>query len=306
MAGRAGARVGLVGTGMLGGAVGARLMDAGYGLAVYNRTRDKAARLGDAGARVCATPGEVAACSDLVVTVVRDAGAVRDVVFGDKGVVGGARAGGGGVAVADMSTINPVESAGIAAELADVYDIPMLDIPVMGGPNVAVSGGLVMMASGDGATFEAYRGVLDAMAHKVFYLGGRSGTAHSVKLAMNLQISMLALALSEGITLTRGAGVDPEVFLKILNSTYFKTGMSENKAYRMARGSYDATFTLANLEKDLRTINEAAKTFGAKLPMAGRAGEVYGDAVRAGLGGLDYTGILEHVRRMSDGSGEGS
>ena len=79
---------------------------------------------------------------------------------------------------------------------------------------------------------------------------------------MNLQIAMLALSLSEGITLTRKAGFDPEVFLKILNSTYFKTGMSEKKAYNMIDGKFDATFTLANLKKDITTINNAAKELG--------------------------------------------
>ncbi len=291
-------RIGLVGTGMLGGAVGMRLLDKGYKLAAYNRTPGKAAALGKRGARICGTPGEAARHSDLVITAVRDAGAVRDVVFGDDGIASGAR--GGRVAVADMSTINPAESGRIAARLADECGMPMLDIPVMGGPNVAVSGGLVMMVSGDAATYEAFGGVLDAVARKVFYLGGRVGTAHSVKLAMNLQISMLALALSEGITLTRAAGIDPEVFLKILNSTYFKTGMSENKAHRMIAGSFSPTFTLENLEKDLRTINDAAGSLGAKLPMADRAGDMYRNAVDAGLGGLDYTGIIEYIGGLAD------
>ena len=77
--------------------------------------------------------------------------------------------------------------------------------------------------------YEKFKDVFDIIAEKVFFLGD-SGTAHSIKLAMNLQLAMLALSISEGITLTRKAGFDPEIFLKILNSTYFKTGMSEKKA----------------------------------------------------------------------------
>ena len=102
----------------------------------------------------------------------------------------------------------------------------------MGGPNVAIDGKLVMMISGNEKTYEKFSDVFDTIAEKIFFLG-ESGTAHSIKLAMNLQIAMLALSLSEGITLTRKAGFDPEIFLKILNSTYFKTGMSENKAQKM-------------------------------------------------------------------------
>jgi 3-hydroxyisobutyrate dehydrogenase len=136
------------------------------------------------------------------------------------------------------------------------------------------------------------------IANKVFYLG-ENGVAHSVKLAMNLQIAMLALALSEGITLARGAKIDPEIFLQILNSTYFKTGMSENKAYRMIKGDFEPTFTLANLKKDLDTINEAAKAFGLHLPMAETANKIYQDAEENGFAEMDYTAILAYLKEHS-------
>ena len=80
--------------------------------------------------------------------------------------------------------------------------------------------------------------IFNVIANRVFHLG-ENGTAHAVKLAMNLQITMLALALSEGITLVRGANIDPKIFLEILNSTYFKTGMSENKAFKMIKDQFE-------------------------------------------------------------------
>ena len=116
---------------------------------------------------------------------------------------------------------------------------------------------------------------------------------------MNLQIAMLALAISEGITLARGAKIEPEVFLQILNSTYFKTGMSENKAYKMLQGDYNPTFTLSNLKKDLDTINEAEKSYGLSLPMATMANQVYQDAEQDGFGALDYTAILDYLKKTS-------
>jgi 3-hydroxyisobutyrate dehydrogenase len=125
---------------------------------------------------------------------------------------------------------------------------------------------------------------------------GQNGTAHAIKLAMNLQIAMLALALSEGIMLARGASIDPEVFLNILNSTYFKTGMSENKAHKMIKGSFEPTFTLDNLKKDLDAINAAAESFGLYLPMTKKANEVYQNAVDLGFGQIDYTGILQYLK----------
>jgi 3-hydroxyisobutyrate dehydrogenase len=168
----------------------------------------------------------------------------------------------------------------------------------MGGPNVAIDGKLVLMASGNKNVFEAYKQVFDTIANKTFFLG-KSGSAHSIKIAMNLQISLLALALSEGITLTRKAGFDPEKFLEILNSTYFKTGMSENKAHKMIKDEFEPTFTLKNLQKDLDIITETAKDFGAVLPMAERANEIYRDAVNAGFGEIDYTGILAYIKKLS-------
>jgi 3-hydroxyisobutyrate dehydrogenase len=168
----------------------------------------------------------------------------------------------------------------------------------MGGPNVAIDGNLVLMASGDEDAFGEYKQVFDTIAKKTFFLG-KSGSAHSIKLAMNLQISLLALSLAEGITLTRKAGFDPEKFLEILNSTYFSTGMSQNKAYRMIKDEYQPTFTLKNLKKDLDAITATAKDFGATLPIAERANQIYRDAVDAGFGEIDYTGILEYVKKLS-------
>ena len=197
-----------------------------------------------------------------------------------------------------MSTINPSSAINFSKKLHE-EGIDSLEIPVMGGPNVAIHGQLVLMASGNKDVFEAYKKVFDTIANKTFFLG-KSGSAHSIKIAMNLQISLLALALSEGITLTRKAGFDPEKFLEILNSTYFKTGMSENKAHKMIKDEFEPTFTLKNLQKDLDIITETAKEFGAVLPMAERANEIYAKAVKAGLGEIDYTGILAYIKKLSE------
>ena len=129
---------------------------------------------------------------------------------------------------------------------------------------------------------------------------GENGVANSIKLAMNLQITMLAFALSEGITLVKKSGVDPKIFLEILNSTYFKTGMSEKKAYKMIEGKYDATFTLSNLKKDITTMTNAAKSLGVELPMIRKAEEVYENAIKEGFGDIDYTGIIEYLKKINE------
>ena len=287
-------KIGIIGTGILGEAVGLHLLKSGYNLTVFNRTKSKTEKLAKDGANVVDTPKQVAKESDLIITVIRDANVVMKVGFGDNGI---SAAKNENLVVADMSTINPNSAKEISEKFSN-HGIEFLETPVMGGPNVAIDGKLVMMISGKENVFEKFRKVFETIAHKTYFLGD-TGTAHSIKLAMNLQIAMLALSLSEGITLTRKAGFNPEIFLKILNSTYFKTGMSENKAYKMINDSFIPTFTLENLKKDLGTINDAAKSFGAELPMAKLANETYEKAIESGFAEIDYTGILAYLKKIN-------
>ena len=287
-------KIGIVGTGMLGEAVGLHLLDVGYEITVFNRSKKKTEKLENKGAIVVDFPKNVAEKSELVIMVVKDADAVKDVVFGDCGILAGRHE---GMCIADMSTINPNSTREISKKVTE-NGIDYMEIPVMGGPNVAINGKLVIMASGEKEVFEKFKTIFESIADQSIYLGD-TGTAHSIKLAMNLQIAMLALSLSEGITLTKKAGFDPEIFLKVLNSTYFKTGMSEGKAYKMINDSVKPTFTLANLKKDLDTINDAAESFDAELPMAKIARKIYADATDAGFGDIDYTGIISYIRKLS-------
>jgi len=288
-------KIGIIGTGMLGEAVGLHLLDSGYSVSVYNRTKSKTKNLEEKGADVAELPSVVAESSDLIITCVKDADAVKQVLFGQGGVVSGKH---DDMTVADMSTINPNAAKEISKKLHD-EGIKSIEIPVMGGPNVAIDGKLVLMASGDKESFERFSKVFNTIANKTFFLG-ESGSAHSIKLAMNLQISLLALSLSEGIMLTKKAGFDPEIFLEILNSTYFSTGMSQNKAFKMIKDEYQPTFTLKNMKKDLDTIIASAKDFDAKLPIAERANEIYKQALDAGFGEIDYTGILAYIKKLSE------
>ena len=287
-------KIGIVGTGMLGEAVGLHLLDVGYEITVFNRSKKKTEKLENKGAIVVDSPKNVAEKSELVIVVVKDADAVKDVVFGDYGILAGRHE---GMCIADMSTINPNSTREISKKVTE-NGIDYMEIPVMGGPNVAINGKLVIMASGKREVFERFKTIFESIADQSIYLGD-TGTAHSIKLAMNLQIAMLALSLSEGITLTKKAGFDPEIFLKVLNSTYFKTGMSEGKAHKMINDSVKPTFTLANLKKDLDTINDAAESFDAELPMAKIARKIYADATDAGFGDIDYTGIISYIRKLS-------
>ena len=288
-------KIGIIGIGMLGEAVAENLLNLGYDISVYNRTKEKARGVEIKGATIMSSPKAVAENAELVIIIVKDAVAVREVSFGKNGIIESTNK---KLIVADMSTIDSVESKNIANEFQQ-NKIQKLEIPVMGGPNVAITGKLVMMVSGPKTSFDYCKEIFDKIANKVFFLG-EQGTANSIKLAMNLQITMLALSLSEGITLVEKSKVDPKIFLKVLNSTYFKTGMSENKAFKMINGDYDATFTMANLKKDITTMTNTAKELGIKLPMISKAEEIYENAINEGLGNLDYTRIIEYIKKINN------
>ena len=288
-------KIGIIGLGMLGNAVALHLLDSGFEVTVYNRTKEKTMQAREKGAKVVTSPKEIAENSELIITIVKDAAAVKEISFEKDGIIEGKHE---KLIVADMSTIDPLESKNISRKFQE-HNIDKLDIPVMGGPNVAITGNLVMMVSGNKESFDRCKNVFEKIANKVFFLG-ESGVAHSVKLAMNLQITMLALALSEGIIFMKKANVDPKIFLEILNSTYFKTGMSEKKAFKMVDSKFDPTFTLSNQKKDISTITSTAKSLGIELPMIKKAEQVYENAVKEGFGEMDYTGIIEYIKKIND------
>ena len=191
-------KIGIIGLGMLGNAVALHLMDSGYEITAHNRTKEKSTELKEKGATIVESPKEVAKNSELVIIVVKDADAVKQVSFENNGIVNGNHE---KLIVADMSTIDPTESKNISKQFIK-SGITKLDIPVMGGPNVAITGDLVMMASGNEKSFENCKEVFDTIANKVFFLG-ENGVANSIKLAMNLQITILSMSLSEGIMLVK-------------------------------------------------------------------------------------------------------
>jgi len=287
--------IGIIGTGLLGSAVAMRLLNTGYTVSVYNRTKEKADLLKRLGASVEESPKKVSEKSDLVITIVKDVSAVESIAFGKDGIVQGKH---DGLVVADMSTINPVSSRKIAEKYAQ-HGIPMIDSPVMGGPSLAEKGQLVVMIGGEKSIYEKYKAVFDSIGEKTFYIGA-NGAADSMKLAMNLQIAILALSISEGIILAKKAGLDPLRFLEVLNSTYFKTGMSLLKGPKMAKGVFEPSFFLSVMQKDLDEINYTAKEFGANLPVAKLANELYQKAVKDGFGKIDYTGIMAYLEKTKE------
>ncbi|MDI1495245.1 MAG: 3-hydroxyisobutyrate dehydrogenase [Cenarchaeum symbiont of Oopsacas minuta] len=286
-------KVGIIGTGMLGSAVGMRLIAKGAKLTVYNRTTSKTRNLSDAGAIIADNPASAASGCDIVITCVTDASALDEICFGSNGI---AEITDNCPIVCDMSTISPDESKTITEKLAS-SSIVMLGTPVMGGPDAAAAGELVMMASGSEHALSKCRQILSIIACEIFYIGS-AGNAYAIKLAMNLQIAMLALSISEGIMFVDKTCGNPKKFLKVLNSTYFGTGMSKKKAYGMIDGKVNPTFLLRNLKKDLDALSNTANKIGLDLPMGTSAHKIYKNATKNGYGNFDYTSIIEYLKKQ--------
>ena len=287
-------RVGVAGLGLTGSGIANRLLKVGFELSVYNRSMPKAEKFSGS-ARIANTPAELANNCDLVITVVTDFEALHEVLMGDDGVI---NSGNQGLIVTDASTISPSQSKSCATNLRN-NGIEMLGMPVMGGPAAAETGELVPIVSGSTVAFEKAKPAIEALGKNIFYLGDRDGAANAIKLALNLNIALTASAVSEGITLVRRMGIDPSIFVQILNSTYFKTGLSERKGPKMAAGNFEPSFHLKNMLKDLELASGTALAEKITLPQTALAQQIFRAANNSGYSEMDYTAICAFLARIN-------
>jgi 3-hydroxyisobutyrate dehydrogenase len=286
-------RVGVAGLGLMGSGIATRLVNTGHVVSVYNRSSAKAKRFSKS-ATVASSPKELGDNCDLVITVVTDFDAVKEVLLGKGGFV---ESNNRDLIVADVSTISPSQSEYCAKSLRQA-GIEMLGMPVMGGPAAAETGVLVPMVAGSRQAFEKARQVIEKLG-RTFYVGERDGSANAIKLALNLNIALVASAVSEGITLTRGCGIDPSIFVQILNSTYFKTGLSEKKGSKMVKNDFSPSFHLKNMLKDLELANGTAQAAGITLPQTALAQQIFRAANNSGFSDQDYTSICAFLAKIN-------
>ncbi|HEX2014861.1 MAG TPA: NAD(P)-dependent oxidoreductase [Nitrososphaera sp.] len=287
-------RVGVAGLGFMGSGMASRLIAAGNPVFVHNRSRSKAERFSKT-AELVSSPKELAEKCDFIISVVTDFDAARDVLLGEDGVV---KSGNKDVIVADASTISPSQSQHCARALRQA-GIDMLGMPVMGGPAAAQAGELVPIVAGPREAYDKVRAVIEVLGKPVFYIGEKDGAANAIKLALNLNIALIACAVSEGITLVRSSGLDPSLFLQILNSTYFKTGLSEKKGPKMVRGEFDPSFHMKNMLKDLELASDTAQAQKITLPQTSLAQQMYRAASNSGFSEMDYTAICAFLTKIN-------
>jgi 3-hydroxyisobutyrate dehydrogenase len=278
----------------MGAGIAKRLLATGFELSVYNRSRAKA-EIFSGKAQIEDSPAKLGKKCDLVFTVVTDSTALQDILLGPDGVI---NSGNQKLVLADISTISPAQSMSFALALRE-QGIEMLGVPVMGGPSAAESGELVPIVAGSRSAFECAEPTIRVLGKTVFYLGDKDGAANVVKLALNLNIALIASAVAEGITFVRAAAVDPSIFIQILNSTYFKTGLSEKKGPKMVSGSFEPSFHLKNMLKDLELASNTALAEKITLPQTVIAQQMFRAASNMGYSEKDYTAICAFLAKIN-------
>jgi 3-hydroxyisobutyrate dehydrogenase len=290
--------VGVIGLGMMGSQIALRLALKGHKVTVFNRDRSKAEKLrttDSTNLKVVDQPKEIGNISDMAIICVKDYQAVADVSFKAAGLIETTNT---DLVVIQCSTISPEESN----KVADLYSnkqIRMLSVPMLGGTTAVERGEITLIGAGPKTAYELAMPILKDLSGQIFYIGPDHRTASALKLAVNINIALIALALAEGLVFARGTGVDTGTFVKVLNSTYFKTGISEKKGPRIVNDDYTASFYLTNMVKDLDLALRIAYTFGLTLPTTASAEAVYRASEAFGLSMKDYTSVASYLLKLN-------
>jgi 3-hydroxyisobutyrate dehydrogenase-like beta-hydroxyacid dehydrogenase len=283
--------VGLIGLGNMGSAFAERLLDAGFDLAVHNRTRARAEPLAERGATVAETALDLAAGADVVITSLSDDGAFESVA---ESVIGAARP---GTALVDASTVSPEASARVAA-LAEPAGVEYLRAPVSGNPGVVRAGNVAFIVSGPSTAFDRAEPVLRAIGSTIHVVGGAE-QARVVKLAINLVIAGLAELMAEALVLGERSGVSRESLLETMGDSAVGAPFVKYKTEPLLRDDYSATFTTNLMEKDLDLVLDAAAAANVRLPLAGEIKELLRGTIEAGYGDDDFMALFLHLRSAS-------
>ena len=285
--------VAVLGLGIMGGRMAARLRDAGFPLTVWNRDPAKAAALAGPGVHAAADPAAAVAGADVVVMMLADGPASEEVLWAR----GAAEALAPGAVVVDMASIPPSDARSHASRLA-ARRVAYLDAPVSGGARGAEEGTLTIMAGGDA---EALARVLPVLAP----LGrasriGPSGAGQVAKAANQLIVGVTIGAVAEALLLSEAAGADPAAVREALMGGFADSRILREHGERMLEGRFAPGARVATQIKDLRTVVALAEETGAELPLAARVTELYED-LRANLGpDLDHAALYLELRRRME------
>ena len=281
-------KIGFIGLGIMGKPMAKNLIKAGYSLVVNDINKEAVAELVSAGAAEAASAKEVASQSDVVVTMLPNSPHVQTVVLGEGGVIEGARE---GLVVVDMSSISPIVSREVAAELAK-KGVVMLDAPVSGGEPKAIDGTLAIMVGGPEETFKVVEPILQVMGGSVT-LVGEIGSGNTTKLANQIMVAANIAGMSEALVLATKADVDPEKVFKAIRGGLAGSTVLDAKAPLVLDGNFKPGFRIDLHIKDLQNALDTAATVKTPTPLSDSIIEMMRSLSSDGKGSDDHGGLVQ-------------
>jgi 3-hydroxyisobutyrate dehydrogenase len=276
--------VALLGTGIMGIGMGRNIAAAGLPLQVWNRTRDKARPLADAGATVADSPAEAVRGADVVITMLYDTESVESILRDAADGLGD------DVVLLQQSTVG-VEGAERLAQVADELGLVYVDAPVLGTKKPAEDGALVVLASGPEEVRDRIAPVLEAIGSRTLWVGA-AGQGSRLKLVANSWVLSVLEGIAEALTFSKALGLEPEQFLDAVKGGAMDAPYVQLKGKVMLTDAYDTAFALDGALKDAGLILDAAGAAGAELPIAEAARRYLQDASDAGHGEKDMAAIF--------------
>jgi 2-hydroxy-3-oxopropionate reductase len=287
-------RIGFIGLGIMGRGMAHNLLRAGFALTVWNRTASRADELVAAGATAAASPAELAAGSDIIITCVSDTPDVLAVTMGEGGVIHGAPP---GSLVIDMSTISPRAAREMAEALGE-KGVDHLDAPISGGSEGAAKGTLSIMVGGGAEQVERAMPAFQAMGKTITHVGDH-GAGQTVKLVNQILVVGNMLAAAEALVFAQASGVDLEKTLAAVTPGAAGSWMLANRGPQAIKRDWRPGFTIDLQQKDLRLVLEAADQVGVPLPSTATIFQMYRTLQAAGLGAEGNHALIKALERLS-------
>ena len=280
-------KIGVAGIGRMGAAITERLLKLGHQVTVWNRTASKAEALTVHGARVAATPAEVAQSADIILSILTDATAIDAAYEGPEGLLSGQVA---GKLFVEMSTVRPDTQRALQNRIK-ARNAAMIDCPVGGTTGPARDGKLLGFVGGEAADLARVRPVLEQLCRRIEHVGP-VGAGASLKLAINLPLLVFWQAFGEALALCQPLSLDPARVVDIFADTSGGPNMLKTRGPMIAEAlggktPANVTFNIDSIRKDLATMIDEARTLGYDLPVAARALECYDGVSLAGMGDSD-------------------
>ncbi|PRD49485.1 NAD(P)-dependent oxidoreductase [Phyllobacterium myrsinacearum] len=288
--------IAVIGAGLMGAAIATRLIETGHPVTVFDVDAPKVMALVAKGAVAALSVAAATAQSRFVILSLNHADIVRAVVFGADGV---AAAAGAGRLLIDMSSIDPKETADMAAKLAESTGMKWLDCPLSGGVPGALSGRLTVMAGGDAADFERGRTVMRHLCAN-YTLMGPSGAGQTTKLINQLFCAVAFQAVAEAVKLAEAGGVDPALIPQALAGGRADGRIMQEFMVKFAARDYTPTGRIDNMLKDLDALQAFALKTKTPLPMTGQVVEIHRLLCAAGLGARDSAEMMRLLDGFSD------